>query len=67
MIISKKSPLSGKTTEMELPVTTEQLQRWENGELIQNAMPELTPNQREFLITGIVGDEWDSLFPEGDE
>ena len=26
---------------------------WQNGELIQNAMPELTPTEREQLISGL--------------
>lgn len=34
------------------------------GALIQNAFPFLTPDQREFLMTGITPDEWDDLFSE---
>jgi len=46
---------------MELPITNEQLNRWEQGELIQNVFPDLTPDQREFIMTGITGEEWKTL------
>ncbi len=67
MLISRKSSLSGKVTEMEIPVTETQIQEWEKGELIQNVMPNLTSNQREFLISGITAEEWDSFFPADEE
>lgn len=55
--------LSMKTRTMDIPVTEAQLQSWEfGGELIQNAMPDLTPDQREFIKTGITPDEWDTMF-----
>ena len=47
---------------MEIPVTQAQLESWKNGALIQLAMPDLTPDQREFLKTGITPDDWDRLF-----
>ena len=62
MKIVRKSPLNGKTNEMEIPVTQEQLDQWNNGMLIQNAMPNLTPDEREFIMTGITEEEWDDLF-----
>lgn len=39
--------------------TTEQYDRWKGGELIQVAMPELSPEDREFLISGMSPDGWD--------
>ena len=47
---------------MDLPVTQEQIDSWENGELIQNAMPHLDLYQREFLISGSIPEEWDEVF-----
>jgi hypothetical protein len=32
--------------------------QWERGVLIQDAMPHLSPDEREFLMTGITPDEW---------
>ncbi len=43
------------------------LSKWMVGrEPIQNAMPELTADQREFLISGICGTCFDKMFGEDD-
>lgn len=62
MLIIRTSPFSGKTNSMEIEVTQEQLSSWENGTLIQNAMPNLSADEREFIMTGITPAEWDSAF-----
>ena len=67
MIIAKTSSLSSKTHEMEIDVSDKQITLWMEGALIQNVMPNLTPEEREFLISGITPDEWNATFPEGDE
>ena len=54
MLIKRIHPFTGKLNAMELPVTKEQLQRWRDGELIQRAMPNLTPDEREFIMTGLL-------------
>lgn len=64
MLISRVSPFSGKTNELEVPVTQEQLNSWENGTLIQVAMPNVPPAMREFIMTGITPEEWDETFGE---
>ena len=43
---------------MDLNVTEAQLGRWEAGELIQNVFPDLSPDDREFLMTGVTAEEW---------
>lgn len=65
MIITRKSNLTGIERTMEIPVTQEQLDAWENGALIQHAMPGLTDSQREFIMTGITDDEWAKLMGGG--
>jgi len=67
MIITKTSTLSGIERTMDLPITEEQLKNWEDGMFIQKAMPNLTSDQREFLITGIVKEEWEELFAGYDD
>ncbi len=47
---------------MDLPVTMEQIQRWENGGLVQDIFPQLNADQREFLISGMLPREWEKLF-----
>lgn len=59
MQITKTSIISGITRTVEVPITQEQLALWKAGAYIQDAMPDLAPELREFLITGIVAEEWD--------
>ena len=64
MKITRKSPFSGKKTTMEIDVTSEQIFSWQDGMLIQDAMPDLTPDEREFIMTGITQEEWAETFGE---
>ncbi|MFO0000012.1 MAG: hypothetical protein ACK559_02690 [bacterium] len=66
MIITRISPFTGITRMREITVTQEQLDRWQAGELIQNAMPNLSADDREFVMTGITAEEWDEAFGEDD-
>tara|TARA_R110000782_G_scaffold261763_2_gene353551 strand:+ start:180 stop:371 length:192 start_codon:yes stop_codon:yes gene_type:complete len=59
--IERKSMVSGKTHVQEIDVTEEQIKDWEDGTLIQNAMPLLTTDEREYIKTGITREEWDSI------
>ena len=61
MLITNISMVTGTSRTIDLPITKEQLDRWKNGELIQVAMPDLTAEQREFIITGTTPSEWESL------
>ena len=69
MRIERKSPLTGKVNVMELDVTMEQLAEFydprEGRRLVQEIFPELTPEEREFLMTGYTQEDWDAMFPEG--
>jgi hypothetical protein len=64
MLITKRSSLSGNTNSREINVTQAQLDNWASGTFIQNAMPHLSPDDREFLMTGITPEEWDKHFNE---
>lgn len=57
MKIKMKSPLTGIVNEKDLDITQEQYDNWNNGMLIQRAMPHLTSEEREFLITGLLNTE----------
>ena len=52
---------------MELDITDEQILKYESGESIQKAFPNLTPSEREFIMTGITEDEWKDIFGGFDE
>jgi hypothetical protein len=54
--------LCGK--DYEVRVYPEDVRDWENGKLIQDAMPYLKPAERELIISRTCEECWDELFPE---
>lgn len=64
MQITRIDPFTQKENTMELDITQAQLDRWQNGELIQNVFPYLTADEREFIKTGITPDSWDVYLNE---
>ena len=64
MKITRVSELTGVQRTLEIDVTQEQLDRWQDGELIQRAMPQLSSNEREFIISGATQEEWGEAFGE---
>jgi hypothetical protein len=64
MLIKRKSSFTGKTHELDLPVTEDQIKSWQEGVLAQHAFPNLSPAQREFIMTGVTAAEWDEVFGE---
>ena len=48
----------------DIMVDPNDLNRWAEGELIQEALDYLNPDERELLLSGICGSCWDDLFPE---
>ncbi len=67
MLITKQSVMTGEKNTMLLPVTNEQIERWQDGELIQNVFPHLSPSEREFLISGVTPEEWDVVNEDMEE
>jgi hypothetical protein len=57
--VSTQCPWCG--TKSWMNISSEGYFKWVNGELIQNALPELSPEEREMLNTGICGSCWDKL------
>ena len=64
MLITRKSLISGNINSMSLPITEEQYNAWEQGTLVQVAMPHLSPDEREFVMSGITPEEWAETFGE---
>jgi len=62
--ITRKSMFTDVTRTIDLPITEEQLTLWEEGMLIQKAMPNLSPDQREFIMTGVTSEEWNEAFKD---
>ena len=65
--LERRSMLTGIVRERILDVTQAQIDAWKAGELIQNAMPQLTPMDREWVKTGVTAEEWDEMYGEEDE
>ena len=61
MLIERKSILSGNVNVMDIDVTPAQLNSWKQGMLVQTAMPDLSPDEREFIMTGITPNEWEEM------
>ena len=61
MKITRTSRYSGRTRTWEIDVTQDQLDLWIDGMLIQDAMPNLSRSEREFVKTGITDEEWDTI------
>jgi hypothetical protein len=62
MKITKVSMLSKLERSLELDVTDEEIKAWKAGMLIQDAMPRLNENEREFIMTGITAEEWEKHY-----
>jgi hypothetical protein len=59
MKVTRKSLISGEFHTMELPVTLPDLNAYHTGTAnIQDVFPHLTPEQREFIMSGITPEEW---------
>lgn len=48
----------------EVPITVAQILAWRNGGLIQRVAGNLTPSERELLVTQTCGDCFDAMFKD---
>tara|TARA_R110000851_G_scaffold25687_2_gene73697 strand:+ start:2226 stop:2426 length:201 start_codon:yes stop_codon:yes gene_type:complete len=62
--VTRKSQMSGITRTLELNTTSDQMAAYEakRSLLIQDAFPQLTADEREFIKTGVTAEEWEELF-----
>ena len=68
MRVSKISTLTGNRTERDIEITDDQILRFKEGkELVQTIFPNLSADDREFLISGITPEEWKDAFGEEKE
>lgn len=69
MIVERKSIVSGKVNNMDIDITPDQLFDFMNGKsgLAQEAFPDLSVDEREFIISGIHPTEWNELFGNEEE
>jgi len=63
MTIVRTSKVSGITRTRNLPVTETQMALFHEGQTtLQDCFPHLSPDDREFIKTGITTAEWDQCF-----
>lgn len=68
MQITRKSVISGIQRTKDIPVNPEDFMAWQAGYgNIQDLMPYLSLDDREFILSGITAAEWDAAFAEIDE
>ncbi|TXM97254.1 hypothetical protein FV242_32050 [Methylobacterium sp. WL64] len=69
MLITRTSMLTGETNTLDLPVTEDQLAAYEAGGFPQVVFRHLPPPLREFIMTGITPEEWQTrvALPEMEE
>jgi hypothetical protein len=68
MLITKTSILSGKTRTLDIDITPEAYAAWKaSRQVVQKAFPHLNDSDREFLVSGITSEEWDSAFSDEEE
>lgn len=66
-IVHATSILDGSSGSMEIGIDLSGWEAWQKGTLIQNALPLLNTDEREFLMSGILPDDFDSEFQEEEE
>lgn len=66
-VVSTHSVLTGKPHTMTMKMTRKQFEAWDrHGVLIQDALPQLSPSEREFLLTGSTDEEFAAAFGSDD-
>ena len=66
--VTMVSMFTEEVNSMQLPVSQDRIDLWlTGGGLIQDIMPDLSPDQREFLMTGMTPLEWTNMFGDDDE
>ena len=62
MKITRTNPFNGDINTMDLDVTFEQVEAYFEGKmLVQDAFPQLTAGEREFIKTGITEEYWENM------
>ena len=68
MTLGRISPFSGEFNKRTMKVTQDQWETYKLGSTaVQHAFPDLTADEREFILTGITAREWDETFSEKED
>tara|TARA_B100000900_G_C20138239_1_gene536850 strand:+ start:133 stop:348 length:216 start_codon:yes stop_codon:yes gene_type:complete len=58
----RKDIFTGKINTMVLNVSLDQMMAYHDGEVVQNAFPQLSVDEREFLISGVLPEDQDQYW-----
>ena len=61
MLITRTNPFNGEVNTLNIEVTDAQIEAYAAGALIQNAFPNLSVDDREFIKTGITAESWEAM------
>ena len=62
MKITRTNPLNGEVNTLDIAVTDTQIEYYAAGALIQDAFPNLSADDREFIKTGHTAESWEEMF-----
>jgi hypothetical protein len=65
MLITRRSPFTGRVQHCDIPITPAQLAQWKAGMTLAEAAPQLTPRERDFLQWGMTPGEAAAWWGEG--
>lgn len=63
-MIDNRPLVSGIIRTLHFPVTEDQIEAWERGQSIQEAMPTLSKTQRQFIVTEAIDIKYDMLYKD---
>jgi hypothetical protein len=63
-LVTTKHSITGRQTTTKMDMLPRELQKWQDGELIQNAFPRLSESEREMLLSGMTSAEFDAMFAD---
>ena len=61
MKIYRKSFVTGRTNCMDIDITPIQYRDWRLGGLIQDVMPHISADEREFIFSGSTREDWETM------
>lgn len=67
MLITRRSMLTGAVNTLDIDVTDEQMADFQSGTKVQDAFPSLAAPLREFILSGITPEEWNTHMIDPDE
>ena len=60
--VIRLSPFTGRINVMRVRVEQAGIDAYNRGERVQDAFPGLTPDEREFILTGTTPEDWEATY-----